>query len=139
MLQSETDAPASPSRARSALVALGLCLVGVVLLGAAYAFAATAGPPIVVIAALFGWLARTVTLAKAAPRTVPEATPHPAPGVKSPLSVLRHDMRGILSPALLVSDRLLSHEDPAVQRAGEVITRTVERATARLEEPPAPG
>jgi hypothetical protein len=46
-------------------------------------------------------------------------------------------LRGILSPALLMADRLLAHDDPAVKRAGEVIARTVERATARLE-PPAP-
>ncbi len=39
-----------------------------------------------------------------------------------------------LSPALLVSDRLLSHEEPHVRRAGEVIVRTVERAAERLTE-----
>ena len=50
------------------------------------------------------------------------------------LSSLRHDIRGILSPALLVADRLLAHEEPAVRRAGEVITRTVERASTRLAE-----
>lgn len=59
-------------------------------------------------------------------------------------STLRHDMRGVLSPALLVSDRLLTHEDAHVRRAGEVMTRTVERATqllasTRLDEPPTPG
>jgi len=57
----------------------------------------------------------------------------PAP-VVSPdaTSQLRHDLRGILSPALLVADGLTSHEDPKVRRAGEVIVRTVERAAARL-------
>jgi hypothetical protein len=35
---------------------------------------------------------------------------------------------------MLVADRLLSHEDPVVRRAGEVVTRTVERAAARLAD-----
>ena len=49
-------------------------------------------------------------------------------------SSLRHDIRGILSPALLVADRLLGSEDPQTRRAGEVISRTVDRAAARLAE-----
>ncbi len=52
--------------------------------------------------------------------------------LRAQLSGLRHDLRGILSPALLVSDRLLTHEEPHVRRAGEVMVRTVERASARL-------
>ena len=54
--------------------------------------------------------------------------------LRAHLSGLRHDIRGILSPALLVSDRLLSHDEPHVRRAGEVMVRTVDRATARLTE-----
>ncbi len=50
------------------------------------------------------------------------------------LSTLRHDLRGMLSPALLVSDRLLASEDAAVRRAGEVMIRTVDRVTERLAE-----
>ena len=47
---------------------------------------------------------------------------------------LRHDIRGALSPVLLVADRLLAHTDPAVQRSGDIMVRTVERATALLDE-----
>ena len=50
------------------------------------------------------------------------------------LSGLRHDIRGILSPALLVADRLIGHDEPAIRRAGEVMVRTVDRATTRLAE-----
>ena len=49
-------------------------------------------------------------------------------------AVLRHDIRGILSPALLTADRLLRHADPVVKKAGDTIVRTVERTTARLAE-----
>ena len=49
-------------------------------------------------------------------------------------ATLRHDIRGILSPALLTADRLLNHADPGVKRAGELMVRTVERTTARLAE-----
>ena len=48
---------------------------------------------------------------------------------------LRHDIRGALSPALLTADRLLTHADPAVQRAGDVVVRAVERAAALLVDP----
>ncbi len=41
-----------------------------------------------------------------------------------------HDLRGILSPALLTAERLQMHADPQVSHAGDVLVRTVERATA---------
>jgi hypothetical protein len=50
------------------------------------------------------------------------------------LSLLRHDLHGILSPALLSADRLTANDDPAIRKAGEIVIRTVERATARLAE-----
>ncbi len=54
--------------------------------------------------------------------------------LRAHLSGLRHDLRGILSPAMLVSDRLLDHADPGIHRAGEVMVRVVERTLARLAE-----
>ena len=50
------------------------------------------------------------------------------------VATLRHDLRGILSPAMLVADRLLDNPDPGVKRAGEMVVRMVERMTARLAE-----
>ena len=47
-------------------------------------------------------------------------------------SALRHDLRGILSPALLTADRLTGHEDPKISRTGEVVIRAINRATERL-------
>lgn len=40
-----------------------------------------------------------------------------------------HDLRGILTPALLSAERLQSHTDPRVQRAGGVLAQAVDRAT----------
>jgi signal transduction histidine kinase len=40
-----------------------------------------------------------------------------------------HDLRGILTPALLTAERLQLNTDPRVQRAGEVLTQAVDRAT----------
>ena len=48
---------------------------------------------------------------------------------------LRHDLRGALSPALLTADRLISHEDPKVRRAGEIMVKSVDRASALLADP----
>ncbi len=47
---------------------------------------------------------------------------------------LRHDLRGILAPALLVADRLLAHADPKVVRAGETVVKSVRRAEQRLQD-----
>ena len=49
-------------------------------------------------------------------------------------SELRHDLRGMLSPALLVADRLVMHADPKVVRAGETIIKSVKRVSERLAE-----
>lgn len=40
-----------------------------------------------------------------------------------------HDLRGILTPALLTAERLELNADPKVQRAGETVAQAVERAT----------
>ncbi len=48
---------------------------------------------------------------------------------------LRHDLRGALSPALLTADRLISHADPKVRRAGEIIVKSVDRASTLLADP----
>ena len=40
-----------------------------------------------------------------------------------------HDLRGILTPALLTADRLQLNADPKVQRAGEVLVQAVDRAS----------
>ena len=47
-------------------------------------------------------------------------------------TALRHDLRGVLSPALMMSDRLTSHADPSIRRAGEAVVKSVDRATAIL-------
>ena len=47
-------------------------------------------------------------------------------------AALRHNLRGALSPALMMADRLIAHGDPAVQRAGEIVVRSIDRATALI-------
>ena len=51
---------------------------------------------------------------------------------------LRHDLRGILSPAMLMADRLAMSDDPVSRRAGEAMISTIERAEARLKPSPTP-
>lgn len=48
---------------------------------------------------------------------------------------LRHDLRGALSPALLTADRLINHDDPKVRRAGEIMVKSVDRASSLLADP----
>ena len=42
---------------------------------------------------------------------------------------ISHDLRGILSPALLTAERLQMSQDPSIRRAGDTLVRAVERAT----------
>ncbi len=47
---------------------------------------------------------------------------------------MRHDLRGILSPALLTADRLTTSQDPVARRAGETMVATIDRAEQRLRQ-----
>jgi hypothetical protein len=49
------------------------------------------------------------------------------------ISELRHDLRGAISPAALVADRLGNSADPAVQRSGRTIQAVVDRVLAILD------
>lgn len=50
------------------------------------------------------------------------------------ISSLRHDLRGILSPSLMMADRLVDHPDPKVRRVGEAVVQMVERCSERLKQ-----
>ncbi len=85
----------------------------------------------------FGWLVRVLTAPRAGNvPAVAEADPvaERLRLLEAKTSSLRHDLRGILSPALLTAERLLGHEDPVIKRAGEMMVKTVERASERLAE-----
>ena len=53
--------------------------------------------------------------------------------VETAASALRHDLRGALSPALMVTDRLTAHADPAIRRAGEAVLKSITRASAMID------
>ena len=53
--------------------------------------------------------------------------------VESRAASMRHDLRGVLSPALMVTDRLINNPDPTVQRAGQAVIRSIERATSLIQ------
>lgn len=50
------------------------------------------------------------------------------------LGRLGHDLRGILSPALLAAERLQAHSDPSVRRSADALVRAVDRATEALRD-----
>lgn len=61
--------------------------------------------------------------------------------VEAGIASLRHDLRGALSPALMLSDRLVASTDPAIRKAGEAVVRSIEQASAliagsKILEPP---
>jgi signal transduction histidine kinase len=54
--------------------------------------------------------------------------------VGAAVAKVSHDLRGILSPALLSAERLQSHEDATIRRTGDILVRSIERATELLQE-----
>ncbi|MBO1358401.1 hypothetical protein J2D73_01130 [Acetobacter sacchari] len=46
---------------------------------------------------------------------------------------LRHDLRGLISPAVLSADQLSSHEDPEVRRRAEQVLDALDRTTALIK------
>ncbi|ACI50154.1 conserved hypothetical protein [Gluconacetobacter diazotrophicus PA1 5] len=44
-----------------------------------------------------------------------------------------HDVRGLLSPAMLSADGLTLHADPQVRAAAEQIIQSIEQAVSRLK------
>jgi hypothetical protein len=54
--------------------------------------------------------------------------------VAEDMARLGHDLRGILSPALLSAERLLTSTDPSARRSAEVMLRAVDRAAAAVSE-----
>ncbi len=115
-------------------------LAAAVLLASAWFFAGGRGVILMAAGMGCGWLVRHATPWRGMTGSPPPA-PDPAcdatarlAALEAKTSSLRHDLRGILSPALLTAERLLSHEDPAIRRAGEMMVKTVERASARLAE-----
>jgi hypothetical protein len=48
------------------------------------------------------------------------------------VSALRHDIRGAITPAALIADRLRQNSDPAIQRSAARIAAVVERVLASL-------
>jgi len=58
--------------------------------------------------------------------------------LESATSSLRHDLRGKLTTALLVADRLCMHLDPKVVKAGETLVQVMLQAEERLVATRAP-
>ena len=91
------------------------------------------GVPFLVAALGAAVLAGLVVYAVAARTTPDPASLRLLQDLEVRTAALRHDLRGALSPALMVADRLLNNADPAVRRAGEAVVRSVDRATALLD------
>ncbi len=120
--------------------AVVLGLGGVLLVGAGWLFAEERGAVATAAGIAFGWMVRHLTDRARAPSVQPIPTVQADDSIarlaalEAKTSSLRHDLRGILSPALLTAERLLGYEDPIIRRAGEIMVKTVERASARLAE-----
>lgn len=119
----------------AACATLALMGLGVPVLLAAVVAAAAAG--LVLHAALLAQVARPAAAlqerAEAAAASAAAAAEARLAEVEARAASLRHDLRGVLSPALMVTDRLLGNSDPSVQRAGQAVIRSVERATAIIQ------
>ncbi len=114
-----------------------------VLIISAWFFDADVGVILIAAGGLFGWMVRHISGRTGADRilpgtaSVPEAESQTVARLhrlEATTSSLRHDLRGILSPAYLTAERLLNHADPVAKRAGEMMMKTIEKASERLKE-----
>lgn len=128
----ERRMPLSPTRFWTILAIIGLpvlaCLLAVGL-GAPHmltpAFVGLAG-------ACAAWIA--VRQPKAAPAPQADTPPPPTAPAGENDPKLRHDIRGIISPVMLVVDQLALSPDPATKKAAKTINDSLDRLTARLKQ-----
>lgn len=90
--------------------------------------------PLIGGAGLGAWLSLR-TQAGATEKVLPAPPPTPA-AITDPDPKLRHDIRGIVSPAMLAAEQLSLSADPQVSKAGTTINDCLDRLTARLKQPP---
>lgn len=114
--------------ALSAVLAFGAIGVALALVGLGLPFLLAAVVPAVAAGLVLYAALRTQVKDHAAEHALREQIE----AHRAATAAMRHDLRGTLSPALMISDRLLNHADPTVQRAGQTIVRSVERATEAL-------
>ncbi len=107
-----------------ALVGLGLPLV------AAWALAGLCAG--LLVYALGSWRLARQPAPAATQLPIADDTARELQRLQRQLSDVRHELRGALSPAMMVTDRLIRSEDPKVRRAGETVVRSVERAIALI-------
>ena len=129
-----TQATSVPARAvgwrRRAALGLGVAVVALLVWAMLRLAGASDGAAMFVAAVLSG-----ATASLASQPVTPAAAPLPVePDLPAEtLKRLRHDLRGILSPALMTADRLLmTTGDPLAKRAAETMVDTIERAEKRL-------
>ena len=120
-------------------------LPAISLAGGAAAFGASgavlgavwSGVPVLlvaIVAALFAGLIAHATANWARPASASLALEERIRQLEEDAATLRHDLRGALSPALMLSERLLRSEDPVICRTGQVVVRSIERAVGLLAE-----
>ena len=115
------------------LAAFAACGLTLALLGLGLPYAAGAAISGLCAGLLVYALGRW-TEARTPPQPIPVDTPAATrlAELEREMSALRHELRGALSPALMVSDRLLRNDDPLIRRAGDAVVRSIERATALI-------
>ena len=115
-----------------AAFAAALCAgLGVRLAGPGWMMAVLLSSAVGVVAAV---LAGRTPRGALAPSETPESLQRAArlAQLEEQTRALRHDLRGILAPAMLVADRLSENTDPKIAKAGDTIVRAVNRASERL-------
>jgi hypothetical protein len=93
-------------------------------------------------AVAMGMMRRQSAPAAAAPSAAAPAAA-PAEPMDQKWRVLRHDVNGALSPAMLAADRLSENQDPSVSRAANTILASLQRCVDIMNDPargaPPPG
>ncbi|MCG0998632.1 hypothetical protein [Acetobacter persici] len=76
------------------------------------------------------------SVTQAQPAPLADTIPSPAPTATDADPKLRHDIRNILSPAMLAAEQLGTSTDPLVLKAVRTIDESLDRALLRLKQKP---
>jgi len=72
-------------------------------------------------------------VARALLRRDTASSPSGAQDVAKAMVDLSHDIRGALSPSLLMAEQLESNSDPGVRKAAGIISQAIDRASERAK------
>ncbi|WP_230975381.1 hypothetical protein [Acetobacter garciniae] len=128
--------PPAPTPLRTGLTVFCPPVLGALLAGAMGLGFPAMVLPVIAGTAISAWVAMRSQPGETPARPTQAAPAVPTPPFADPDPKLRHDLRGLMSPAMLAAEQLSLNPDPQIQKAADTINASLDRLTARLRQKP---